>query len=117
MSVRTRVESIPGQKDATPPAPKSGVDYRDLLSTEDFSLFLRLKELRTSLSESAGVPVYAVFTNEQLAEIVRTKPVSLANLQEIRGIGEAKAKSYGQAFLDLLSGKGRADEADRPSDK
>ena len=78
---------------------------------------MKLKEVRTALAETAGIPVYAVFTNEQLAEIVRQKPTSLAKLQEIKGIGESKARSYGQACMDCLAGKGAVAEAPGPPDR
>ena len=65
----------------------SKVDYRDVLSVEDFALFAKLREQRKVLSEKEGVPVYAVFTNEQLAEIAKARPASRAALGEIAGIG------------------------------
>ena len=43
------------------------IDYREVLSEADFAVFSKLRELRKSLAESEGVPVYAIFTNEQLA--------------------------------------------------
>lgn len=82
---------------------KPGIDYRDVLSESDFALFLKMKEVRAKLAEAAGVPVYAVFTNEQLSRIAVEKPASLAKLREIKGVGEAKAASYGQQIFDCLS--------------
>ena len=110
------VEFLPGTKEAGGGQGKPGVDYRDLLSAEDFSWFMKLKEVRTALAETAGIPVYAVFTNEQLAEIVRQKPKSMAKLQEIKGIGEAKSRSYGQAVLDCLMPTGVRDDTQRKPD-
>ena len=40
---------------------KLGIDCHDLLSPEDFSWFLKLKEVRMALAEAAGIPVYTVF--------------------------------------------------------
>jgi superfamily II DNA helicase RecQ len=110
------VEYLPGTKEPGGSLNKPGVDYRDLLSAQDFVWFMKLKDVRTTLAEKAGIPVYAVFTNEQLAEIVRQKPKSLAKLQEIKGIGESKAKSYGQACLDCLSALDGHDETKREPD-
>jgi superfamily II DNA helicase RecQ len=98
------IEYIPRGKSAPPePGQKSGIDYRDVLSEPDFALFLKLKEVRAKLAETAGLPVYAVFTNEQLSRIAQGKPGSLAALREIKGIGEAKAASYGQQILGCFS--------------
>lgn len=110
------VEYLPGTKESGVGQGKPGIDYRDLLSAEDFTAFMKLKEVRTALAETAGIPVYAVFTNEQLAEIVRQKPKNLIKLQEIKGIGESKAKSYGQAILDCLVSAGGRDETQRKPD-
>lgn len=46
---------------------KRGVDYKEILSTEDFAVFAKLRDLRKEMAEKEGVPPYAVFTNEQLA--------------------------------------------------
>ncbi|MEI6389000.1 MAG: HRDC domain-containing protein [Spirochaetota bacterium] len=98
------IEYIPRGKAGLPEAgQKPGIDYRDVLSEPDFALFLKMKEVRTTLAEAAGLPVYAVFTNEQLSRIAQGKPGSLAALREIKGIGEAKAASYGQQILACLS--------------
>jgi superfamily II DNA helicase RecQ len=97
------LEYLPGQQSGTTgnrDAAKPFIDYRDILSSEDFALFIKLKEIRAALSETSGQPVYAVCTNEQLAEIAKRKPATMTALQEIRGIGEAKAKAYGQTILD-----------------
>jgi superfamily II DNA helicase RecQ len=97
------IEYIPRSKSAPPePGQKPGIDYRDVLSEPDFALFLKLKEVRAKLAETAGIPVYAVFTNEQLSRIAQEKPVSLAKLREIKGIGEAKTASYGPQVLECL---------------
>jgi len=47
-------------------------------------------------------PSYAVFTNEQLAEMVQRRVASAAALREISGVGEARIEKYGAAFLDIL---------------
>ena len=53
---------------------KSKVDYREILSPADFSLFSKLREVRKKLSETNGLPVYAICTNEQLSELVKRRP-------------------------------------------
>ena len=75
------------------------VDYREKLSEEDFERFSRLRDLRKEIAERDGVPVYAVFTNAQLAEMVERRTLSMAALQEIPGIGAGKVEKYGSEFL------------------
>lgn len=90
---------------------KARVDYREVLDGEAFALFTRLRERRRSLAEMDAVPVYAVCTNEHLAEMARRKPQSLAGLREIEGFGEAKAAKYGEALLEMIRHGGNGDEA------
>jgi superfamily II DNA helicase RecQ len=79
------------------------IDYREVLSDEQFKVFVQLRELRKEIANKEAVPVYAVFTNEQLAEMARRRPTSMAGLAEIEGIGEAKTQKYGQSFLDRIA--------------
>jgi superfamily II DNA helicase RecQ len=82
---------------------KGRVDYRELLSDEDFVVFARLRDLRKNLAERGGVPPYAIFTNEQLAEMARRRTRSNADLGRIDGIGPSRIDKYGKLFLDLLA--------------
>jgi superfamily II DNA helicase RecQ len=78
---------------------KGKIDYRERLSAEDFAVFSALRELRKELAERDGVPVYAVFTNEQIAEMVTTKVGSLAALRGIGGVGDSRIEKYGERFV------------------
>jgi superfamily II DNA helicase RecQ len=78
---------------------KSKVDYKELLSPEDFTLFSKLRDIRKKLAEENGLPVYAVCTNEQLAEIAKRKPKTITACMEIEGIGQGKAEKYVPALI------------------
>ncbi len=79
------------------------LDYKRLLSETEFALFASLRSGRKSIAEREGLPVYAVFTNEPLAEIVRRDVRTLTALGEIDGIGPARLARYGQAVLACLA--------------
>jgi superfamily II DNA helicase RecQ len=66
-------------------------------------LFAQLREWRKSEAAEIGVPVYTIFTNEQLAKIAEQKIRTKAGLQEIEGVGEAKVKKYGEAVIEIVS--------------
>jgi superfamily II DNA helicase RecQ len=66
-------------------------------------VFARLRALRKERADADGVPAYAVFTNDQLAEMVQHRAVTAAALREIAGVGEARAEKYGAAFLAVLT--------------
>ena len=79
------------------------VDYREVLNAQDFSVFSALREVRKSLAEAEGVPVYAVFTNDQLAKFAQIRPASRAALEKVEGVGAAKVEKYGERVLAVIS--------------
>jgi superfamily II DNA helicase RecQ len=83
-------------------AEKPKTDYRQVLSAAEFARFSKLRQLRKQLADSEAVPVYALFTNAQLAELARRVPKSKAALAEVDGIGDAKVQRYGSVLLGIL---------------
>ena len=79
------------------------VDYKEVLSAEDFTLFCRLREWRKAAAEKDAIPVYAVLSNGQLAQLARRRPTSLRELREIDGLGDSKVQRYGDAVLQALA--------------
>ncbi|MDZ7699389.1 MAG: HRDC domain-containing protein [Deltaproteobacteria bacterium] len=92
-----------GSDAAQKSAGRKRVDYREILSPEDFTLFVKLRDWRKQAAEKEAVPVYTIFTNEQLAEMAKRKIKSKENLKEISGVGEARVKNYGDAVLKLVA--------------
>lgn len=78
------------------------VDYREILTPEEFELFSRLRDWRKAAAEKEGVPVYAVLTNGHLAEVVQKKITTKAGLKGLEGVGEARMEKYGEALLRQL---------------
>ena len=82
---------------------KSKIDYREVLDEKQFAKFAHLRTLRKDLAERDRLPAYALFTNEQLAEMVRQGVGSLQELAAIEGIGAARIEKYGEAFVRALN--------------
>lgn len=78
-------------------------DYKELLPPEDFALFTVLRDWRKQQAEQEQVPVYTIFTNEQLARLAGTRPASAAQLKEIEGIGEARVQKYSGPVLEIIN--------------
>lgn len=78
------------------------IDYKTVLNAADFAIYAALRGWRKATAEQEGVPVYAVFTNEQLAEIAQRRVSTLAELGDIDGIGAARLERYGAAVIALL---------------
>ena len=69
----------------------------------DQVLFQRLRALRKTIAETAGVPPFVVFTDATLVELARVQPGDHAGLLRIGGIGAHKADRYGELFLAELA--------------
>jgi superfamily II DNA helicase RecQ len=91
-----------GTSHGAPGRAERRIDYREVLSAEQFEVFAKLREVRKSVAEREAVPVYAVFTNEQLATMVQNNADNRSKLREIEGIGEAKLDKYAELFLSVL---------------
>lgn len=91
-----------GQVPARGNAARGKVDYKELLSAEEFTVFARLRDLRKEIAQTDAVPVYTVFSNEQLARMVQSRVTTKAALEQIAGVGDARIEKYGPRFLDLL---------------
>lgn len=98
-----------------PKRAKALVDYKEILSPEDFVTFSRLRDVRKELARTEQVPAYAIFTNEQLAEIAKVLPLSANALSKIEGVGENRVKKYGSQFLKVLKEEANLQTGDAKS--
>jgi superfamily II DNA helicase RecQ len=76
------------------------IDYRKELDEATFLRYSKLRETRKQLADTDNVPVYAVCTNEELAEMAKLKELTLASIRKISGMGEKKVEKYGQQFIN-----------------
>ena len=66
---------------------------------------MKLRDVRKSIAQADAVPVYTIFTNEQLARMVQSRATTRAALEEIAGVGDARIEKYGAKVLELLKGQ------------
>ncbi|MHC4952976.1 MAG: RecQ family ATP-dependent DNA helicase [Planctomycetota bacterium] len=69
----------------------------------DPALVSALKEWRAEQARERGVPPYVVLHDKSIAALAARRPATLPELLEIPGIGPAKAESFGEALLGLVS--------------
>ena len=81
---------------------RSRIDYKEVLTPEEFGVFSHLRQLRKEIAQVEAIPVYTVFTNEQLAQIVQQRCRTNADLSRIDGVGEARIDKYADRILPLL---------------
>ena len=68
----------------------------------DGGLLNALKALRTTLAKAQRQPAYVIFPDRTLIELAALKPTTKDQLAGIHGVGEAKLRRYGTAFLDVI---------------
>jgi hypothetical protein len=83
-----RKKGVPGETGRNPNLSRNRVDYKTVLSPDEFPVFSRLREFRKELAQTEAVPVYALFTNEQLAQMVQRRCQSKSDLAQIEGPGD-----------------------------
>lgn len=68
----------------------------------DKVLFGMLKALRKDIAHQEDIPPYVIFSDPSMEEMATLYPTSMDDLKQIVGVGESKAKKFGQPFLDLI---------------
>ncbi len=86
-------------------AAKSGPYVKMLVNEEDAPLLSALKAKRRGLAETAGVPAYIVFNDKTLIDMAQKRPTNLDEMAGINGVGAKKLESYGDAFLEVITGE------------
>ncbi|MFH1723642.1 MAG: DNA helicase RecQ [Elusimicrobiota bacterium] len=67
------------------------------------ALFEALREKRSELARSQGVPPYVVFHDATLLEMAATRPRTFSALSLVTGVGEKKLERYGEIFLEIIT--------------
>ena len=104
------IEYLEGSEKSSGEPIKNRVDYKEILNQKDFLLFSKLREARKKLAEDNGLPVYAVCTNDQLAEIAKSRPKNLTEFMKIEGIGKSKADKYFSFLLTCINSESHEEQ-------
>jgi ATP-dependent DNA helicase RecQ len=75
-----------------------------------------LMALRKDVATKFGVPPYAVFQESSIEDMLIKYPVTIEELKNIHGVGEGKAKKFGQPFVDLIKEYTEENDIVRPED-
>ena len=83
----------------------------------DEMLLKMLKDLRKDVSRKLKLQPWMVFSDPSLEDMTIVYPLTLKELSEkCQGVGEGKAKKFGQPFVDLIAKYVEENEIDRPDD-
>lgn len=99
-SVRLR-EDLPAPRAATAGTARKLLAEVDL-SVRQGSLWEALRALRLELARDQEVPVFTIFHDSTLQEMVLRRPESMAEFARLRGVGAAKLDRYGEQFLAVI---------------
>ncbi|MFT5752418.1 MAG: ATP-dependent DNA helicase RecQ [Flavobacteriales bacterium] len=90
-------------------AAKAGVD-------SDKQLIALLKDLRKKVAKKADVPPFVVFQDPSIIDMAIKYPVTLEELGVVHGVGDGKAKKFGNEFITLISQYVKDNDILRPDD-
>jgi ATP-dependent DNA helicase RecQ len=79
-------------------------------------LFSMLKDLRKKISKHLELPPFVIFQDPSLEAMATTYPVTIEELKNIPGVGEGKAKRYGEEFIKLIKTHVEENDIERPED-
>lgn len=65
-------------------------------------LLIELYKIRERIADKHSIPPYAVFQEESLEEMSSSLPTSLTDLTHINGVGQGKAKKFGEKFISRI---------------
>ncbi|MHB1565242.1 MAG: DNA helicase RecQ [Acidiferrobacter sp.] len=74
-----------------------------VVADDDDRLFEALRALRLVLAREQGVPPYIIFHDTTLQEMARIRPVGMAQMQQISGVGAQKLQRYGLRFVEEIA--------------
>lgn len=82
----------------------------------DTVLMNMLKDLRKKNAKKLGVPPFVIFQDPSLEDMALKYPVNIAELGNVHGVGDGKAKKYGKDFVALIAKYVEEHDIMRPDD-
>jgi ATP-dependent DNA helicase RecQ len=71
--------------------------------SSDEKLYNILIAERLKLSDEFNIPPFAIFQESSIEEMTYKYPVNFSELSAVSGIGEGKAKKFGERFISIIS--------------
>ena len=82
----------------------------------DQTLLAMLKDLRKDEARKRGLQPWILFSDPSLEDMSILYPLTMEELRGCQGVGEGKARKYGQPFLNLISRYVEENDILRPDD-
>ena len=71
--------------------------------SSDEKLYNILIAERLKLSDEFNIPPFAIFQESSIEEMTYKYPINFSELSAVSGIGEGKAKKFGERFISIIS--------------
>lgn len=82
----------------------------------DEKLFAILKSQRKKVADQLKLPPFVIFQDPSLEDMALKYPLSIIELANVHGVGEGKAKKYGETFIKIIKTYVEENEVIRPDD-
>ena len=82
----------------------------------DEKLFVILKSQRKKVADQLKLPPFVIFQDPSLEDMALKYPLSIYELANVHGVGEGKAKKYGETFIKIIKTYVEENEVMRPDD-
>lgn len=99
----TYINSTPLQQQTAQFEKREKIDYKEVLSPEDFEKFAKLRWIRKQLAANDAIPAYAVFTDAELAQIAQLPSIDATLMKQITGIGDKRIAKYGNILCQIYN--------------
>ncbi len=82
----------------------------------DEQLFKLLKAERKRVADKLNLPPFVIFQDPSLEDMALKYPITMEELSNVHGVGEGKAKKYGNSFVQLIANYVEEHDIERPDD-
>ena len=72
-------------------------------AASDMLLFGILKDLRKKVAKEKALPPAIIFSEPSLIDMANQFPITTEELSQIHGVGQGKARKFGQKFIDCIN--------------
>jgi translin len=95
----------PATEKSQPGKPEAMPREETQLSDAEQDVYRALDEWRNRKSNEESLPPYIIARNSWLKEIIRLNPVSIKELNSIKGFGERRVNKYGKDIIAIVNRK------------
>jgi ATP-dependent DNA helicase RecQ len=100
-AIRSRLIKLTGTNEIASVSQQSPKNY--ILPGDEEQICQALKKWRLKKAEENSLPAYCILPNTTLEHIAKTKPASLWELLDIKGLGKKTIKKFGEEILEVIS--------------